>query len=84
MRDVRSDLEERAHILEEQLRATYAHFDRMVQQLERDARISDLKDMLATIDKLTQFEARAMDNVVTLENPSPSQSLADRLRAVSG
>ena len=56
----------------------------MVQQLqsERDARVSDLKEMLATIDKLMQFEARAMEKVVTLD--SPSQSLADRLRAVSG
>lgn len=87
MRDIRSDLEERAHIIEEQLRAAYAQFDRMVQQLqnERDARVSDLKEMLATIDKLLQFEARATDNVVTLENPLPAQpSLAERLRAVSG
>ena len=84
MRDIRSDLEERARIIEEQLRAAYAQFDKMVQQLqsERDARVSDLKEMLATIDKLMQFEARAMEKVVTLD--SPSQSLADRLRAVSG
>jgi hypothetical protein len=86
MRDIRSDLEERARIIEEQLRAAYAQFDRMVQQLqsERDARVCDLKEMLATIDKLMQFEARAMEKVVSLDNPSPSQSLADRLRAVSG
>ena len=46
MRDIRSDLEERAHIIEEQLRAAYAQFDRMAQQLqsERDARLSDLRD----------------------------------------
>jgi hypothetical protein len=84
MRDIRSDLEERAHIIEEQLRAAYAHFDRMVQQLqsEREARVSDLKETLATIEKLMQFEARAMDKVVTLENPLAA--LAERLKAVSG
>jgi hypothetical protein len=84
MRDIRSDLEERAHIIEEQLRAAYAHFERAVQQLqnERDARVSDLKGTLAMIDKLMQFESGVIDKVVTLENPSPSQpSLADRIRA---
>jgi hypothetical protein len=87
MRDIRSDLEERAHIIEEQLRAVYGHFERAVQQLqnERDARVSDLKGALAMIDKLMQFEAGVMDKVVTLENPSPSQpSLADRIKAASG
>ena len=81
MRDIRSDLEERAHIIEEQLRAVYGHFEKAVQQLqnERDARVSDLKGTLAMIDKLMQFESGVMDKVVTLEHPSPSQSsLADR------
>jgi hypothetical protein len=87
MRDIRSDLEERAHIIEEQLRAAYGHFERAVQQLqnERDARVSDLKGTLAMIEKLAQFESGVMDKVVTLENPSPSQpSLADRIKAASG
>ena len=41
MRDIRSDLEERAHIVQEQVRGAYAHFERMAQQLqsERDARL---------------------------------------------
>jgi hypothetical protein len=40
MRDIRGDLEERANIIQEQLRASYAHFENVVQQLqrERDAR----------------------------------------------
>ena len=83
MRDIRSDLEERAQIIQEQLRGTNAHFEKMMQQLqhERDARVADLKGTLAMIDKLMQFESGAMDKVVTLEHPAASQpSLADRMR----
>ena len=83
MRDIRSDLEERAQIIQEQLRGTNAHFEKVIQQLqnERDARVADLKGTLAMIDKLMQFETSAMDKVVTLEHPAASQpSLADRMR----
>ena len=86
MRDIRSDLEERAHIIHEQLRAADAWFEKVMQKLqnERDAKVSDLKGTLAMIDKLMQFEAGVVDKVVTLENPPPSQpSLADRIRNVS-
>ena len=83
MRDIRSDLEERAQIIHEQLRAADAWFEKVIQKLqdERDAKVSDLKGTLAMIDKLMQFETSAMDKVVTLEHPPASQpSLADRLR----
>ena len=86
MRDIRSDLEERAHIIQEQVRVAYAHFERMAQQLqsERDARIADLKGSLAMIEKLIQFETGIMGNVVPLENAPASQpSLADRMKAVN-
>ena len=86
MRDIRSDLEERAHIIQEQMRAAYAHFERMAQQLqsERDARVSGLKETLAMIDKLIQFETGTVAKVVTLENAPASQpSLADRMKAVN-
>ena len=82
MRDIRSDLEERAHIIHEQLRAADAWFEKVMQKLqnERDAKVSDLKGTLAMIDKLMQFEARAMDKVVTLENPpAPQRSIIDRI-----
>ena len=74
MRDIRSDLEERAQIIQEQLRGTNGHFEKMMQQLqnERDARVADLKGTLAMIDKLLQFESGAMDKVVTLEHPPAS------------
>jgi hypothetical protein len=87
MRDIRSDLEERAHIIQEQVRVAYAHFERMAQQLqsERDARIADLKGSLAMIEKLIQFETGIVSNVVKLENAPASQpSLSDRMKAVNG
>ncbi len=86
MRDIRSDLEERAHVIHEQLRAADAWFEKVMQKLqnERDAKVSDLKGTLAMIDKLMQFEAGVVDKVVTLENPpAPQPSLADRIRNVS-
>lgn len=86
MRDIRSDLEERANIIQEQLRASYAHFENVVQQLqrERDARIADLNQTLAMIDKLMEFESGVMAKVVTLENlPPPQASLTDRIRAAN-
>jgi hypothetical protein len=86
MRDIRSDLEERAHIVQEQVKAAYAHFERMAQQLqsERDARVSDLKETLGMIDRLMQFETGTVAKVVTPENAPASQpSLADRMKAVN-
>ena len=86
MRDIRIDLEERAHIIQEQVKVAYAHFERMAQQLqsERDARIADLKGSLAMIEKLIQFETGIVSNVVKLENAPASQpSLADRMKAVN-
>lgn len=86
MRDIRSDLEERAQIIQQQLRASCAHFEKVVQQLqkERDARVSNLKETLAMINRRMQFETGVMDKVVTLESPPASDpSLADRQRAVN-
>jgi len=87
MRDIRSDLQERAILCEEQVRAACAHFEKMIQQLqsERDMRIADLKAGLATIERLMAFEDSLMGNVVKLTNPpAPRPSLAERIKAASG
>ena len=84
MRDIRSDLQERANFLEEQISGTYAHFEKAVQQLqsERDARVAELPGAHTMINKLIEFEAGFMDNVVTLSNPqTPRLSLAKRIKA---
>jgi hypothetical protein len=87
MRDIRGDLQQRAQLCEEQIRAAYAHFENMVQQLhmERDARVADLKTALTMIERLIVFEETLMDNVVTLESPpAQTHALAERLRAANG
>ena len=53
-------------------------------QSERDAKIAELTETLAMIDKLMQFEMGVVDKVVTLTNPQMSHSsLADRIKAAS-
>jgi len=87
MRDIRSDLQERANFIEEQIRAAFAHFEKMVQQLqsERDARVADLKGTHAMINNFMEFEARHVGNVVELANPpAPRLSLAERIKTASG
>jgi hypothetical protein len=70
MRDIRCDLQERAHVVEEQIRAIYAHFEKVVQQLQsdRDARVAELQGTHSIISQLIEFESAFMDNVVPLEN----------------
>ena len=65
MRDIRSDLQERATLIEEQIRAAHNQFQKVLQQLqnERDARIADLKSGLAMIAKFMEFEQRSWGNV---------------------
>ena len=60
MRDIRSDLQERATLVDEQIRAAVAHFEKTIQQLqaERDERITDLNSGLAMIAKFMEFEER--------------------------
>jgi hypothetical protein len=81
MRDIRNDLQERADLVQDRIKAANAHFERMVEQLrsEHDARVADLKSALSMIEKLMEFEN---GNVVPLENPSArTASLADRIKA---
>jgi len=86
MRDIRSDLQERATLIDEQVRATYAHFERMLQQLqsEQDAKIADLKSTLAMIAKVMELEQGFVATVappVSFSPPSASSplvALADR------
>ena len=71
MRDIRCDLQERANVVEEQIRAIYAHFEKVVQQLEseRDARVAELQGTHTIIAQLLEFESAFMGNVVPMDNP---------------
>jgi hypothetical protein len=60
MRDIQSDLQERATVIDEQIRTAYARFEKAIQQLQsdRDAKISELKSDLAIISKFIELEKR--------------------------
>ncbi len=83
MRDIRSDLQERATLVSEQIKTTNAQFEKTIEQLrnERDARVADLKSGLESIAKFMEFEQRYLGKVVALPVPPPLAGLADRYRA---
>ena len=51
MRDIRNDLQERADLIHDQIKAVAVHFERMVEQLrnEHDVRVADSKECLAML-----------------------------------
>ena len=68
MRDIQNDLQERADLIQDHIKAAAVHFERMVEQLrnEHDARVADLKLNLAMIAKLMEFEgAKSQANAST-------------------
>ena len=79
MRDIRSDLQERATLIDDQIRAAVAHYEKTIQQLqtERDARIADLKSGLAMLAKFMEFEERFLHNTAPVVPPTPVVALAD-------
>ncbi|MGH6824755.1 hypothetical protein [Methyloceanibacter sp.] len=81
MRDIRNDLAERARLIEDQISAAYAQFEKMLEQLqnERDGKVSDLKAEFTALGKLMEVENRRMANVLPLavQGPTQQMSLAD-------
>ena len=62
MRDIRGDLQDRAGLLEEQINAHEAQFDKLLEQLkqEHDARLEDLKAELEAVNRLIEVELRRL------------------------
>ena len=87
MRDIRNDLQERADLIQDRIKAAAVHFERVVEQLrnEHDASVADLKASLAMIAKLMEFEERHVAEMSPDSTPSPSPQHADliqRLRVI--
>jgi len=63
MRDIRGDLQDRAALLEEQINAHEAQFDKLIDQLKRehDSRLEDLKTELEAVNRLLELELRRID-----------------------
>jgi hypothetical protein len=79
MRDIRGDLQERATLLDQHIRAAVAHFEQTIQQLqaERDARITDLKSGLAMIAKFMEVEERFLHTAPPVTPAPPLVALAE-------
>ena len=79
MRDIQSDLQERAALIEEQIKAAHTHFEKAMAQLqtERDAKIADLKSLRAMIAKFMEFEEQFSKKALPPVPSSPLVALAD-------
>ena len=64
MRDIRGDLQDRASLLEEQINAHEAEFEKLIEQLKRehDSRLEDLKAELEAVTRLMEVELRRLSS----------------------
>jgi hypothetical protein len=88
MRDIRADLQERVKLLDDQIGAAQAQFDKFLEQIksEHEARVKDLKAELEAVNHLLAIEHRRHGGAVPApkaqaESPrsAPPQPLADFL-----
>ena len=65
MRDIRSDLQERAKLLEEQIGATQSQFDKYIEELthEHQGKLEELKSDLDAVQVVTKTEDRLFGSV---------------------
>jgi multidrug efflux pump subunit AcrA (membrane-fusion protein) len=79
MRDIQNDLQERAALIDEQMAAAKAQFDKAVAQLqtERDAKVGELKSLSAMVAKFMDFERRLSGSGSAPVPSSPLVTLAD-------
>ena len=76
MRDIRSDLQERAKMLDEQIKSARDQFDALIAQLkqEHDSKVESLKAELDAVKLLMGFEHRRLSNVTPSAQPQPQAS----------
>jgi hypothetical protein len=63
MRDIRGDLQDRATLLEEQIKAQEAQFEHLIEQLnkEQDSRLTGLRTELDAVSRLMELECRRFE-----------------------
>lgn len=73
MRDIRGDLQDRASLLEEQINAHEAQFEKLMEQIraEHEARLEDLKAEFAALTKLLELEHRRLGAQAPKAAPAP-------------
>jgi len=77
MRDIREDLQERADLAQDRMKALDLHFKRRLEMLRRECETntSELKSVLATIVRLMEFEDRRMGGPGPIPAPQTAQEL---------
>src|SRR5262245_41903902 len=75
MRDIRGDLQDRANLLEQQIIADEAQFEKRVAQMkaEHEARLKDLGAEFDVITKVHELEQRRLDNAPQAPKAAPVQ-----------
>jgi hypothetical protein len=78
MRDIRGDLQDRAALLEEQINAHEAQFDKLIDQLKRehDSRLEDLKAEQEAVSRLLELELRRSDTAPSAQRASLRETTA--------
>jgi len=63
MRDIRGDLQDRATLVEERIKAQEAQFENLIEQLkkEQDTRLTDLRGELEAVNRLMELECRRFE-----------------------
>jgi len=88
MRDIRADLQERVKLLDEQINAAQAQFDKYLEQIksEHETRLKDLKAELEAVNHLLGIEHRRHGGAAPpaktqaeAQRSAPPQPLADFL-----
>jgi len=76
MRDIRGDLQDRASLLEEQISAHKAQFEKLVEQItaEHEARRKDLRAEFGAVTKLLELEQRRLGNAPQAPMSTPAQA----------
>jgi hypothetical protein len=73
MRDIRGDLQDRASLLEEQINAHEAQFEKLVEQIraEHESRLEDLRAEFAAVTKLLELEQRRLGSAPQAPKAAP-------------
>ncbi|MEX0745603.1 MAG: hypothetical protein WD118_08365 [Phycisphaeraceae bacterium] len=60
MRDIRGDLQDRANLLEEQIKAQRGQFEKLIEQIKREheSRLEDMRTELEAVNTLMEIENR--------------------------
>jgi hypothetical protein len=86
MRDIRGDLQERANLLEQQINAAQAEFEKLIEQLKREqnSRLDDLKAELEAVNRVMEIEHRRATSAPKPQQPQPLANFLVRKLSEAG